>query len=139
VDQLVSALYGDVRADTINAALAMADLPSFLAVIEHDPDDTQAFEGLTAAARQAPHDLRSSRFAATRKLLANRGRPDAVVLLIDVEIAAIGDTDKQKQADLLLEKGMVLDGELLDVPAAHAAFASVLELRKNDAMAIEAL
>ncbi|MEO8841840.1 MAG: tetratricopeptide repeat protein [Kofleriaceae bacterium] len=96
-------------------------------------------EGLIAAARQAPPDLRSSRFAATRKLLANRGRPDAVVALIDVEIAAIGETDKQKQADLLLEKGMVLDGELLDVPAAHAAFASVLELRKNDAMAIEAL
>jgi golgin subfamily B member 1 len=151
VDRLVSALYGDVRADTIGAPLAMADLPSFLAVIEHDPDDTQAFEGLAAAARQAPPDLRSSRFAATRKLLANRGRPDAVVTLIDVEIAAISaaagssgaagltDTDKQKQADLLLEKGMVLDGELLDVPAAHAAFASVLELRKNDAMAIEAL
>ena len=34
---------------------------------------------------------------------------------------------------------MILDGELLDVPMAHAAFASVLELRKGDAMANEAL
>ncbi|HEY6035941.1 MAG TPA: hypothetical protein VIV58_16815, partial [Kofleriaceae bacterium] len=115
----------------------MADLPSLLSVFEHDPDDSQAFEALAAAARQAPPDLRASRFAATRKLLATRGRPDAVVHLIDIELAATDD--KAKQADLLLEKGMILDGELLDVPAAHAAFASVLELRKNDAMAIEAL
>jgi len=115
----------------------MADLPSLLSVFEHDPDDSQAFEALGAAARQAPPDLRASRFAATRKLLATRGRPDAVVHLIDIELAATDD--KAKQADLLLEKGMILDGELLDVPAAHAAFASVLELRKNDAMAIEAL
>ena len=58
----------------------MADLPSLLAVLEHDPDDTQAFEALAAAARQAPPDLRASRFAATRKLLADSrparcGRP----------------------------------------------------------------
>src|SRR5450432_2150011 len=139
MNRLVSPLYVDVRADTIGASRAMADLSSLLSVIEHDPDDTQAFEALVDAAQKAPPDLRASRLAATRKLLATRGRPDAVVQLIDVEIAAIGDTDKPKQADLLLEKGMVLDGELLDVAAAHNAFASVLELRKNDAMAIEAL
>ncbi len=117
----------------------MADLASSLAVLEHDPDDAQALEALAAAATQATPEVRASRFAATRKLLATRGRPDAVVALIDAEISALNGSDKSKQADLLLEKGMVLDGELLDVPAAHAAFASVLELRKNDAMAIEAL
>ncbi len=125
--------------DTIGAPRAMADLASSLAVLEHDPDDAQALEALAAAAQQAPAEVRASRFAATRKLLATRGRPDAVVALIDAEIAAMNGDDKSRQADLLLEKGMVLDGELLDVPAAHAAFASVLELRKNDAMAIEAL
>src|SRR5690606_17745344 len=62
---------------------------------------------------------------------------DAVVALIDAELAVTEDRDRK--ADLLLEKGMVLDGELLDVPLAHAAFASVLELRKDDAMALEAL
>src|SRR5437868_3621920 len=108
----------------------MADLFSLLAVLEHDPDDTQAFEALAAAARQAPPDLRASRFAATRKSMASRGRPDGVAQLLDVELAATDDTNKR--ADLLLEKGMVLDGELLEVPAAHAAFATVLELRKND-------
>ena len=63
--------------------------------------------------------------------------PDAVVQLLDVELATTDDA--QRRADLLLEKGMVLDGELCDVPGAHAAFATVLELRKNDAMALEAL
>ena len=115
----------------------MADLFSLLSVLEHDPDDAAALDALAAAARLAPPDLRASRFAATRKSLAQRGRPDAVVQLIEVELATTDD--KNRKADLLLEKGMVLDGELLDVPSAHAAFATVLELRKNDAMALEAL
>ena len=115
----------------------MADLSALLAVLEHDPDDAQALDALEAAARGAPGDVRAARFAAARKVLSERGRPDAVVALIDIELAAT--EDKDRKADLLLEKGMVLDGELLDVPLAHAAFASVLELRKDDAMAVEAL
>ena len=115
----------------------MADLSALLAVLEHDPDDAQALEALEAAARSAPPSCVRTRFAAARKLLAGRGRPDAVVALIDVELAVTDD--ENRKADLFLEKGMVLDGELLDVPLAHAAFASVLELRKGDAMATEAL
>jgi tetratricopeptide (TPR) repeat protein len=115
----------------------MADLSALLAVLEHDPDDAQALDALEAAARGAPADVRATRFAAARKLLSNRNRPDAVVALIDVELAVTDD--KNRKADLLLEKGMVLDGELLDVPLAHAAFASVLELRKGDPLALEAL
>src|SRR5690606_4693998 len=117
--------------------MLMADLSALLAVLEHDPDDAQALEALEAAARTAPADVRATRFAAARKLLSGRGRPDAVVALIDVELAVTDD--KNRKADLLLEKGMVLDGDLLDVPLAHAAFASVLELRKDDPMALEAL
>ncbi|HTL26910.1 MAG TPA: hypothetical protein VL280_09855, partial [Burkholderiales bacterium] len=115
----------------------MADLSALLAVLEHDPDDAQALEALEGAARSAPADVRATRFAAARKLLSSRGRPDAVVALIDVELDVTDD--KNRKADLLLEKGMVLDSELLDVPLAHAAFASVLELRRNDALATEAL
>src|SRR5689334_13137987 len=108
----------------------MADLSALLAVLEHDPDDAQALEALEGAARIAPADVRTTRFAAARKVLSVRGRPDAVVELIDAELDVT--EDKNRRADLLLEKGMVLDGELLDVPLAHAAFASVLELRKDD-------
>jgi tetratricopeptide (TPR) repeat protein len=117
--------------------MLMADLSALLAVFEHDPDDAQALDALEGAARSAPVDVRATRFAAARKLLSGRGRPDAVVALLDAELDVTDD--KNRKADLLLEKGMVLDGELLDVSLAHAAFATVLELRKNDAMATEAL
>ena len=60
-----------------------------------------------------------------------------MVALLDVELAATPDGGRK--ADLLIEKGMALDGELLDVPGARAAFQQALELRKGDAMASEAL
>src|SRR5262245_52431441 len=115
----------------------MADLSALLAVLEHDPDDAQALDALEAAAAATPSDVRAARFAAARKILTGRGRPDAVVGLVDIEIAI--EPDRNKKADLFLEKGMVLDGEMLDVAGAHAAFASALELRKQDPMATEAI
>ena len=132
-------LYDPNVIDTIGAPRAMADLASSLAVLEHDPDDAHALEALAAVAHQASPQVRASRFAATRKVLAARGRPDAVVRLIEAELVAMNGDDPSRQADLLLEKGMVLDGELLDVPGARVAFSSALELRHSDAMAIEAL
>jgi len=115
----------------------MADLPALLAAIEHDPDDTQSLAGLAEAARQAVPAVRATQLAATRKVLAGRGRPDVVVALLDVELAVALEPDRK--ADLLLEKGMVLDGELLDVPAARAAFDQVRTARPDDTMAAEAL
>src|SRR5258706_13674597 len=115
----------------------MADLSSLLVVLEHDPDDAQALEALAAAARQTSPDVRASRFTAARKVLANRGRPDVVVKLLDIEIAATGDIDRK--VDMLLEKGMILDGDLLEVPAARAAFEEVLAQRRDDTMAKEAI
>jgi tetratricopeptide (TPR) repeat protein len=115
----------------------MADLSSLLAVIEHDPDDAQALEALSSAAQAAPPDARASRFAQARKTLAAKGRPDQVVFLLDVELAAT--TDVGKQADLLIEKGMALEAELLDVRAARDAYAAALEKRPGDSLAKEAV
>ncbi len=115
----------------------MADLSSLLAVLEHDPDDAQALEALPVAARQAAPDVRANRFTAARKVLTGRGRPDVVVTLLDVEIGASDDVDRK--VDLLLEKGMLLDGDLLDVAGAKAAFENVLALRRDDTMAKEAI
>ncbi|HEX3759938.1 MAG TPA: tetratricopeptide repeat protein, partial [Kofleriaceae bacterium] len=117
----------------------MADLPALLSALQHDPDDAQALTGLIEAARGAASDLRARELAAARKLLATRGRPDAVVQLIDVELAAMPDHEVDRRVDLLLEKGMMLDGELLDVPAARAVFDLVRVLRPDDSMAAEAL
>src|ERR1044071_9331440 len=117
----------------------MADLPALLAALQHDPDDAQALNGLIEAARGAPPDVRVRELAAARKLLATRGRPDAVLQLLEVELAVTPEHEVDRRADLLLEKGMVLDGELLDVPAARAAFDKVRVLRPDDSMAAEAL
>ncbi|HEY0476100.1 MAG TPA: tetratricopeptide repeat protein [Kofleriaceae bacterium] len=115
----------------------MADLSALLAALEHDPDDTQALAGLAEAVRQASPEARATQLAAARKALAGRGRPDAVVQLIELELA--GDPDVDRRVDLLLEKGMVLDSELCDVPAARAAFEQARGLRPGDTMAAEAI
>jgi len=115
----------------------MADLLALLAVLEHDPDDAQARAALVEAARHAAPDVRASGFEAARKVLATRGRPDAIADLIELELAATGEPDRR--VDLLLEKGMVLDGDLLDVAGARAAFEQVLAIRPDDTMAKEAI
>lgn len=115
----------------------MADLQSLLAVLENDPDDPQARDALPGIASQTPPEARASQLAATRKVLTQRGRPDVVSLLLEAELACTTDVDRK--ADLLLEHGMVLEGELLDVAAARAAFEQVLALRPGDTLAREAL
>src|ERR1044071_1389749 len=115
----------------------MADLSTLLAVLEHDPDDAQALRALSEVARQTPPDVRATKFAASRKVLATRGRPDGVVSLLDLELGATAEVDRK--VDLLLEKGMVLDGELLDVNNARAAFEAVLAIKRDDTMAKEGI
>ncbi|HEU0029409.1 MAG TPA: tetratricopeptide repeat protein [Kofleriaceae bacterium] len=114
----------------------MADLSSILAVLEHDPDDVQALESLAGAIRQAAPDVRTTRLAEARKLLASRGRPDAVVRLLDLELEV---APPERRADMLIEKGMILDADVLDVAGARAAFEQALQLRPDDGMAKEAL
>ena len=127
------------RAGSITVTLAMADLPALLAALEHDPDDTQALTGLIEAARGATAEVRAQQLAAARKLLGARGRPDTVIQLIDVELAATPEHEVDRRVDLLLEKGLVLDGDLLDVPSARAVFDLVRTLRPDDTMAAAAL
>ncbi len=115
----------------------MADLSSLLAVLEHDPDDARALEALASSARESAPDVRASRFAAARKTISGRGRPDVVLQLLDAELGATGDVDHK--IDLLLEKGLLLDTELLDVTSARAAFEEITKLRPDDPMAKEAL
>ncbi|HEY1554250.1 MAG TPA: tetratricopeptide repeat protein [Kofleriaceae bacterium] len=94
-------------------------------------------EAVPAAARAASPELRTHRFAAARKTLSTRGRPDAVVALIEAELAVTDDANRK--ADLFLEQGLVLEGEVCDPAAARAAFQRVQELRPGDSLAKDGL
>jgi tetratricopeptide (TPR) repeat protein len=115
----------------------MADLPSLLAALELDPDDAQLYEATALIIGNSPADVRASLLATTRGQLAARGRPDAVERLLELELAATEDI--QHQADLFVEKAILLNAELLDVAGARQALASALERRSGDAAALDAL
>ncbi|MEZ4360153.1 MAG: tetratricopeptide repeat protein [Kofleriaceae bacterium] len=118
----------------------MADLAHFLAILELDPDDAQAMGGLREAAVGADAALAQERFAAARKGLIDRGRPDAAIALVDAQLDALGaDAGAERRAELLLEKGLLLHEELLDPDGAARAFEEVLVVRPDDELAKEAL
>src|SRR5262245_41873053 len=112
----------------------MADLHQYLAILDADPDDAAAFSGLAEAAQRG---LDSTAFARAKKVHRDRGRCDVVVRLIDVEIGATADPGRR--ADLILEKGLVLEDDLLDEARASQCFEEVLALRPGDEVATETL
>lgn len=123
----------------------MADFAHFLAILELDPDDVQAMGGLRAAIAGLEPAQMQERFAAAGKALIERGRPDAAAALLDVQLERLatpgpgGDSRSDLRADLLIEKGLLLDEELLDPAAAAAAFEEAGKIRPGDALAEEAL
>jgi tetratricopeptide (TPR) repeat protein len=112
----------------------MADLNSYLAILDSDPDDAAAFAGLADAAANSAD---ANAFARAKKTQRDRGRYDVVVRLIDVELGATADP--ARRADLMLEKGMVLEDDLLDEASATRCFEAVLALRPGDEVATENL
>jgi tetratricopeptide (TPR) repeat protein len=112
----------------------MADLNSYLAILDSDPDDAAAFAGLADAASTSAD---ANAFARAKKTQRDRGRYDVVVRLIDVELGAT--KDPTRRADLMLEKGMVLEDDLLDEASATQCFEAVLALRPGDELATETL
>src|SRR5262245_60562377 len=116
----------------------MADLLQYLAILDSDPDDAAALAGLVAQAPRAAGDPASlAALADARRNLRERGRVDVVARLLDVEIGAVAEPSRR--ADLLLEKGLLLEDDLLDEPAAVECFRQVLTLRPGDETATENL
>jgi tetratricopeptide (TPR) repeat protein len=116
----------------------MADFFQYLAALDSDPDDVAALAGLTAQAPGAAADPSALvALADARKSLRERNRLDVVARLYDVEVGAIAEP--ARKADLLLEKGTLLEDELLDERAAVACFREVLSLRPGDETATETL
>src|SRR5688572_17513434 len=112
----------------------MADQNQYLAILDSDPDDAAALAGLADAAAKGAD---ANAFARAKKTQRDRGRYDVVVRLIDVELGATADPTRR--ADLMLEKGMVLEDDLLDEASAAQCFHAVLALRPDDELATETL
>ncbi|GAB4566919.1 MAG: hypothetical protein Tsb0020_19040 [Haliangiales bacterium] len=146
----------------------MAEFQKYLKILDTDPTDTQALAALESALLEAAPSARadvSGAFARTRKSLHERGEIDAVMSLIDLEVASLsrqhdgdddgdgdgggdgGDGDGQVDsdqvaellADLMIERAQLCVSELLDDAAAVSAYQRVLALRPDDEVAAEAL
>lgn len=121
----------------------MADFAHLLAILELDPDDAQAMGALRAATATLDPAQAQERFAAAGKALTERGRPDAAVALLDVQLERLASSETNGQrdlhADLLIEKGLLLDEELLDPVSAAAMFEEAGQIRPGDTLAKEAL
>ncbi len=120
----------------------MADFFQYLAILDSDPDDTAALAGLVDRAPSVVTDPAAGvALAATRKAMRERGRPDVVHQLLDVELGTLSGSggDRARRADLLLEKAAVLEDDLLDSTSAIACLKEVLALRPDDENAIDQL
>ncbi|WP_428265392.1 tetratricopeptide repeat protein, partial [Haliangium sp.] len=118
----------------------MAEIEQYLRILDNDPTDHHAFEALEGALQAADEAARAAAEAAftrTRRSLYERGELDAVARLYDLEI---GNSEADgRRADLLLERGQLDAGDLLDDQAAVACYQAVLALRPGDQAAEEAL
>jgi len=114
----------------------MADLLQFLAILDSDPDDANVLAALADSATRGLDSTGTSALGTTKKNLRERGRHDVALRLLDVELA---QAKGPHRADLLLEKGQLLDEELLDEPGAARCFEEALGVRPDDEVAAEAL
>ncbi|HUQ07321.1 MAG TPA: hypothetical protein VM261_32740, partial [Kofleriaceae bacterium] len=114
----------------------MADLLQFLALLDSDPDDANVLAALADSANRGLDQHGAQALGHAKKSLRERGRHDVALRLLDVELAA---TKGPRRADLLVEKGQLLDEDLLDEPAAARCYEEALGVRPDDEVAAEAL
>ena len=114
----------------------MADLLQFLAILDSDPDDAAVLSALADSATRGIDASGAQALGQAKKSFRDRGRFDVALRLLDVELAA---TAGPRRADLLIEKGQLLDEELLDEAAAARCYEEALGVRPGDETAAEAL
>ena len=125
----------------------MAEFQQYLTILDSDPEDARALgalEASLAAWATSSTAVESADAAETwaaleraRKSLYERGEVDTVARLLDMELAAA--QEPEHRADLLLEKGQLCAGDLLDDQGAVACLREVLSLRPGDETAQESL
>jgi tetratricopeptide (TPR) repeat protein len=120
----------------------MADYQLHLSTLDADPHNAQALSALVnlaAAGDESPlaNAGASRALDEARQTFRERGELELVARLYDVEMAA--NADRNRQADLMLDKGRLLFEELFDVGGAVDSFQRALERRPEDQTATELL
>ncbi|MCG8417376.1 MAG: tetratricopeptide repeat protein [Proteobacteria bacterium] len=119
----------------------MAEFQHYLERLDADPRDKQALAALETAVAtngsvlDTPDTL--GIFSRVRSSLRERGELEVAAKLVDVELSAVKDRDRQ--ADLWLEKGDLYANDLLEDEPAVACFREVLKIRPDDETASETL
>ncbi|MBI4512241.1 MAG: tetratricopeptide repeat protein [Deltaproteobacteria bacterium] len=113
----------------------MADYREYLAILDVDPDNTQAWAALEQMAAQdgdkgLAEPSVSQALDDARRSHRERGDFELTLRLLDLELAKVAD--RSRLADLLYEKGKLFVEDLLDENAARECFRRVLELRPDD-------
>ncbi len=114
----------------------MADLLQFLAILDSDPDDTQVLSAVADTAHRGLDATGVLALGHAKKTFRDRGRFDVALRLLDVELSTVAGV---RRADLLIEKGQLLDEDLLDEAAAARCYQEALGVRPGDEVAAEAL
>jgi tetratricopeptide (TPR) repeat protein len=125
-----------------------AGILAALQTLEAEPDNADALATLSSliegggnghGAQQASSADTSARRALkdAQKLHRERGEFELLARLIDLELG--WETDKERRADLWLEKAKILGDELLQEEEALRAYQRVLELRAGDEGAEDAI
>jgi tetratricopeptide (TPR) repeat protein len=121
----------------------MAEFQQYLRILDTDPTDNHALTALeqalsaSAGGVDANDAVDSAALARTRKSLQERGAIDTAARLLELELGIT--TAPDARASLLLERGQLQVGDLLDDRAAEASFREALSLRPGDETAQEAL
>src|SRR5579862_5088269 len=114
-------------------------IKSALGLLQNDPENPQAWEGLRNEVEHAPgmgHAELAKLLEAARRAHEERREYEAVAEMLAVEVLAA--RGKPEEADLLAELARVLDEELLDDEKVSAAYARLASLRPRDSHAAEA-
>ncbi|HET9932374.1 MAG TPA: tetratricopeptide repeat protein, partial [Polyangiaceae bacterium] len=117
------------------------EIRTALGKLQAEPDAEQAWQALTAAAKDTSGDLSSADFIqlleAASEEHKKRGEWPAVARLLELAVTAARDTEREPE--LLAAHAKVLSEELFDDDAAAVVYLRLLERRPQDPVAVAAI
>ncbi|HJK98355.1 MAG TPA: hypothetical protein RMF84_14085, partial [Polyangiaceae bacterium LLY-WYZ-14_1] len=116
--------------------MAPLTVSNYLGLLQTDPDDEAAVEGLRAAVASDDPAVRGDDpvrlIEAARQTHEARNEFRAAAWLIEVEAALVAEDDPELFVALQRELGRIRQEELLDDPGAREAWGAALAMRPDD-------